>query len=84
MLEAQYRRHFDLIADQITGATRAFYTYMEINKYASEDKANHDKISRDGHFWNGELYALQTTWFIILGRILTQREGPTQFIASSI
>jgi hypothetical protein len=31
MLEAEYKRNFGLIADQISGATRAFYTYMEIN-----------------------------------------------------
>jgi hypothetical protein len=69
MLEAEYKRHFGLIADQITGATRAFFTYMEINKFASENNGNYQKINRDGHFWSGELYALQTTWFIILGRI---------------
>ena len=69
MLESEYTRHFGLIADQITGATRAFHTYMEINKFASDNNGNYQKINRDGHFWSGELYALQTTWFIILGRI---------------
>jgi hypothetical protein len=69
MLEAEYKRRFDLIADQITGATRAFYTYVEINKFASDNNDDYQKINRDGHFWSGELYALQTTWFIILGRI---------------
>jgi hypothetical protein len=69
MLEAEYKRLFGLIADQITGARRAFYTYMEINKFASENNVNLEKIHRDGHFWSGELYALQTTWFIILGKI---------------
>jgi hypothetical protein len=52
MLEAEYKRLFGLIADQITGATRAFYTYMEINKFASENDGNYQKISRDGHFWS--------------------------------
>jgi hypothetical protein len=69
MLEAEYKSRFGLIANQITGATRAFYTYMEINKFASEGTENYQKINRDGHFWSGQLYALQTTWFIILGRI---------------
>jgi AbiU2 len=69
MLEAEYKRLFSLIADQITGATRTFYTYIEINKFASENNENYQKINQDGHFWSGELYALQTTWFIILGRI---------------
>ena len=73
MLEAEYKRNFSLIADQISGATRAFYTYVEINKFASESNENYHKINRDGHFWSGQLYALQTTWFINLGRFLTRR-----------
>jgi hypothetical protein len=75
MLEAEYKRNFGLIADQISGATRAFYTYMEINKFASESNDNHQKISRDGHFWSGQLYALQTTWFIVLRRIFDPTRG---------
>jgi hypothetical protein len=42
-LESEYKRHFGLIADQITGATRAFYTYTEINKFASANNVNHQK-----------------------------------------
>src|SRR6266702_8883750 len=75
MLEPEYKRHFDLIANQITGATSAFYTYMEINKFASEGNEKYQKINRDGHFWSGQLYALQTTWFIILGRIFDSTRG---------
>jgi AbiU2 len=75
MLEAEYKRNFSLVADQITGATRAFYTYMEINKFASESNDNYQKINCDGHFWSGQLYALQTTWFIILGRIFDPTRG---------
>ena len=75
MPEAEYKRSFSLISDQISGATRAFYTYMEINKFASESNENYQKISRDGHFWSGQLYALQTTWFIILGRIFDPTRG---------
>jgi hypothetical protein len=75
MLEAEYKRNFGLIADQISGATRAFYTYMEINKFASESNVNYQKISRNGHFCLGQLYALQTTWFIILGRIFDPTRG---------
>ena len=69
MLEAEYKHNFSLIADQISGATRAFYTYMEINKFASESNENYQKINRDGRFWSGQLYSLQTTWLINLGRI---------------
>lgn len=75
MNETEYNRDFKLIADQIIGATRAYYTGKEINKFAGETNENLQKISRDGHFWNGQLYALQTTWFIILGRIFDPTRG---------
>jgi hypothetical protein len=87
MYEAEYKRDFGLIAAQITGATRAYYTYMEINKFAAENKDHYQKINRDGHFWSGQLYALQTTWFIILGRIFDPTRGAYSihdFLASTV
>jgi hypothetical protein len=69
MQEAEYKHHFDMITNQITGATSAFYSYREIHKFASEGPENYNKINRDGYFWSGQLYALQTALFIILGRI---------------
>jgi hypothetical protein len=69
MQEVEYRKHFGIVANDITAATSAFYTYIEINKFASEGEENYDKINRDGYFWMGQLYALQTTWFIVLGRL---------------
>jgi len=87
MREAEYKRNFGLIADQISGATRAFHTYTEINKFAGENNENYQKINRDGHFWSGQLYAMQTTWFIILGRIFDPARGAYSihdFLASTV
>jgi hypothetical protein len=69
MQEVEYRKHFNIVANDITAATSSFYTYMEINKFASDDQENYNKINRDAYFWMGQLYALQTTWFIVLGRL---------------
>src|SRR5271156_639491 len=69
MREVEFRERFDVVRNDITAATSAFYTYMEINKFASEGKEKYDKINRDAYFWMGQLYALQTTWFIVLGRL---------------
>ena len=49
------------------------YTSMEINTFTSESQENCNKINRDGYFWEGQLYALQTTWFIALGRLFDRR-----------
>ncbi|HEX3862091.1 MAG TPA: hypothetical protein VHY35_10410 [Stellaceae bacterium] len=73
MNEAEYRDAHKLIESQITGAARVFYTYLEIQKIASEGGDNFRKIQQDGHFWTLELYALQCTTFIILGRLFDKR-----------
>jgi hypothetical protein len=69
MQEEEYRELFDIVRNDISSATSAFYTYLEINKFASESQENYAKINQDAYFWMGQLYALQTTWFIVLGRL---------------
>ncbi len=75
MIETEYKQHFDIIRNEITAATNAFYTYIEINKFASESPEKYDRINRDANFWNIHLYGLQTTWFIVLGRIFDRSSG---------
>ena len=85
MQEIQFREHFDVVRNDVTAATSAFYTYMEINKFASEGQENYNKINRDAYFWMGQLYALQTTWFIVLGRLF-DRGGYSirKFLAATV
>jgi hypothetical protein len=71
--EVEFRQRFDVVRNDITLATSLFYTYMEIHKFASEGRANSNKINRDAYFWMGQLYALQATWFIVLGRLFDPR-----------
>jgi hypothetical protein len=75
MLEVEYRRRFDIISNEVLGATTAFYRSREINRFGLEGHEKLQKLNRDGHFWNFELYALQTTWFIVLGRIFDRSSG---------
>ena len=70
MTQDEYKERYKLVSDDILSATRAFYTYMEINKFATENQQqNYPKLNQDGHFWSGQMYSLQLGWFIILGRI---------------
>src|SRR5215469_10587105 len=76
MTEDEYKRRYKIVSDDILSATRAFYTYMEINKFATENQQqNYQKVNQDGHFWSGQMYSLQLGWFIILGRIF----GPSGY-----
>ena len=87
MQEAEYKRDFDVMSNQITAARQVFYTYIEINKFGDEGKESYNKLNRDGHFWSVQLYALQTTCFIILGRIFDRTKGAYSihdFLASTV
>jgi hypothetical protein len=87
MTEAEYKQHFDIIRSEITAATNAFYTYIELHKFASESQEQYDKINRDANFWDIQLYGLQTTWFIVLGRIFDRSSGAYSihdFLASTV
>lgn len=68
MTEDEYEQRYKIVSDDILSATRAFYTYIEINKFATESPQNYQKLNQDGHFWSGEMYLLQLSWFVILGR----------------
>ena len=68
MTEDEYEQRYKIVSDDILSATRAFYTYIEINKFATKSPQNYQKLNQDGHFWSGEMYLLQLSWFVILGR----------------
>jgi hypothetical protein len=69
MTEDEYKQRYKIVSDDILSATRAFYTYMEINKFGAESAQNLQKLNQDGHFWSAEMYSLQLGGFVILGRI---------------
>jgi hypothetical protein len=69
MTEQEYWRDHELIRRDITIAIQAFYTYIEIYRCAAESKSIYDRINKEASFWTLQLYALQATFFIVLGRI---------------
>ena len=56
MTDDEYRRQFTAMQSEVTAATNAFYTYIEIHKFASESSENYGKINRNANFWNILLY----------------------------
>ena len=69
MNEEAYRREYEIIRSEIAATIDSFYIYLEFNKFASEGGANYDKINRDARVWTINVYALQTAFFVTLGRI---------------
>jgi hypothetical protein len=69
MTETQYMEELDLIINEVNTAIECFYTYIEIHNYAAQDKRIFKVLNENPTFWNINLYSLQTTFFIVLGRI---------------
>ncbi len=67
--EVDYVRELDLIRNEINTAIECFYTYLEIHRYAAEERLIHSAINTQAAFWNITLYSLQATFFLTLGRI---------------
>jgi hypothetical protein len=75
MTEAEYGTELDRIASEIKQANQLFRMYIEMHNYANDSRAVYDLFNRDAPFWNTTLYALQQTWFVVLGRIFDNARG---------
>lgn len=69
MTENQFWRDFEHIRGEVDKATQCFYTYLTIHATAGENKEVYRALNRHPSFWNIQLYSLQSTFFITMGRI---------------
>jgi AbiU2 len=73
--EAEYWNQIQLLSIEIEDAVTIFHTYEEMNRLASEDRKILDLLNEDALFWKVQAYSLQTSLFIILGRIFDTSSG---------
>lgn len=69
MTDAEFEKNCSDLLKDIEQAIAVFYTSEEINDLALKDKAILDAIQANALFWKVQVYSLQTTLFIVLGRI---------------
>jgi hypothetical protein len=69
MTSDEYGQLLNRIREEVETSAAAFYTFKEINRFALEGGANYDKLNRDARFWNLQIHALQTAYFMGLGRL---------------
>lgn len=69
MTEEEYWSDCQLLSTEIDDALAVFFTYEEINRLALEDKRILNRLNADALFWKVLVHSLQTSLFIILGRI---------------
>lgn len=80
MTAEEYGRLLYRIRDEVETASAAFYTAQEINRFASENSMNYEKLNRDYRFWNLQVYALKTTYLMGLGRLFDERSDVLSMI----
>jgi hypothetical protein len=73
MPHEEYGHHLNRIRNEVETATAAFYTAEEINQFGLDSPDNLEKLNRDAGFWKLHVYALQTTYFVTLGRLFENR-----------
>jgi hypothetical protein len=71
--DKEYWRTFDLIRADVEAAIRSNHTFLTIHRLAAEDATIYEKYNRCAEFWTLNAFALQTTFFIIFGRVFDTR-----------
>jgi hypothetical protein len=62
----------EIINNEIHTAIHAFHSWRGINDVANQNKTILDKLNSELSFWITQLNALQTIYFIVLGRIFNE------------
>jgi hypothetical protein len=75
MTEGEYSNHFKQIASDIDEALAVFHAQEEIHRLAREDGRVRRCLEADAPFWNMQVGSLQSTLFMILGRLFDTTKG---------
>jgi hypothetical protein len=67
--EAEFERELEMFRKEVQGAIQFFYAWQTVHAVAAEDDAVLNAINRTPLFWKTSLGALQTSTFIVLGRV---------------
>jgi len=75
MTENEYWKHFKQIEEDIDGALAVFHAEEESHHLAREDERIRRCLDADALFWNMQVASLQSTLFMILGRLFDSTKG---------
>jgi hypothetical protein len=67
--ENEFERELELFRGEIEAGLHALFTYLTVHATANEKPDISEKLNATPYFWRTVLYALQSTQFIVLGRI---------------
>lgn len=67
--EDKFKRELEVFRTEVESGIQFFYTYLTINSILSKNKQALRIVNLTPSFWNTNSSALQTSFFIVLGRI---------------
>lgn len=70
--EQQFIRELEVFRTEVQAGAQFLYAYLSFNSIISEKKKTYREINKTPLFWNTTMGALQTSFFIVLGRIFDQ------------
>jgi hypothetical protein len=73
LTEEEYWRMFHLIRGDVEAAIKSNHAYLTINNLVVGERTIYEKVNRFPEFWTLNSFALQTTFFIVFGRLFDTR-----------
>src|SRR5438552_14088519 len=69
---AEFEQELEVLRTEAEAAAQFFYSYLTIHAVAGDHRSVYRLLNGSALFWNTILAGLQTSTFIVLGRILDQ------------
>lgn len=71
----EFEDELEIFRKETQSGTQFFYSYLAINAVIGDDKQALDAVNETPLFWATNIGALQTAFFIVLGRIFDQKSA---------
>lgn len=71
--EKRFVRELEIFRTEVQAGAQYLYAYLSFNSIVSDKKKTLNAVNRTPLFWNTVMSALQTSFFIVLGRIFDQK-----------
>lgn len=71
--EEKFQRELEIFRTEAQSGIQFFYTYLAFNAIIGDNKKVLDTVNKTSLFWKTNIGALQTAFFIALGRIFDQK-----------
>jgi hypothetical protein len=72
---ADFEQELEVLRTEAEAAAQFFYSYLTVHAVVADHQPVHRLLNRSALFWNTVLAGLQTSTFIVLGRILDQNSA---------